>query len=192
MDPVTTDRLASHLKLISHTYTLSLSKFTAKLSQLVSDATEKFTEEETSITPPPIQILKVESECLAKVVEFLNHYETEPLDEITTPLTDNTFEGNVKQEWYREFVTVDNPMLFDLVTAANFMAIREYYFICMYMFMNIVILLQTVANLIFHSRQSEYCSSSFFFFSMLCLQHRTITRPNLPPGILSTHGEIGR
>jgi hypothetical protein len=50
------------------------------------------------------------------------------LNEIKTPLEDNTFEGVVKQEWYRNFVLeVDNPMLFDLVTAANFMAIREFY-----------------------------------------------------------------
>eukprot|EP00956_Cyclotella_meneghiniana_P042714 scaffold249306_cov73-Cyclotella_meneghiniana.AAC.1 len=93
----------------------------AKLSQLVSDATEKFSESEST---PPVEILKVESECLAKVVEFLNHYEKEPLEEIKTPLADNTFEGVVKQDWYRDFVAVDNPMLFDLVTAANFMAIQ--------------------------------------------------------------------
>ena len=70
--------------------------------------------------------LKVESECLEKVVEFLKHYEHEPLKEIKTPLEDNTFEGVVKQEWYRNFVQVDDPMLFDLVTAANFMAIRKF------------------------------------------------------------------
>ena len=96
---------------------------TAKLSQLVSDATEKF--EESDEPTPPVEILKVESECLAKVVEFLNHYDKETLVEIQTPLPDNTFEGVVKQKWYREYVKVDNPMLFDLVTAANFMAIRE-------------------------------------------------------------------
>jgi S-phase kinase-associated protein 1 len=93
----------------------------AKLSQLVSDATEKFDDQDTT---PDVEILKVESECLKKVVEFLEHYDKEPLDEIKTPLNDNTFEGVVKQEWYREFVSVDNPMLFDLVTAANFMAIQ--------------------------------------------------------------------
>jgi hypothetical protein len=98
----------------------------AKLSQLVSDATEKFDDQDTT---PDVEILKVESECLKKVVEFLEHYDKEPLDEIKTPLNDNTFEGVVKQEWYREFVSVDNPMLFDLVTAANFMAIREFLFL---------------------------------------------------------------
>lgn len=96
----------------------------AKLSQLVFDASENKEDDDDSDVP----IIKVESECLKKVVEFLKHYEQEPLNEIKTPLEDNTFEGVVKQEWYRNFVLeVDNPMLFDLVTAANFMAIREFY-----------------------------------------------------------------
>ena len=112
-----------------HPRLYSTSKMAAKLSQLVSDATEKFSESEST---PPVEILKVESECLAKVVEFLNHYEKEPLEEIKTPLADNTFEGVVKQDWYRDFVAVDNPMLFDLVTAANFMAIREYSFVLIF------------------------------------------------------------
>ncbi|KAL7517288.1 hypothetical protein ACHAWX_002219 [Stephanocyclus meneghinianus] len=93
----------------------------AKLSQLVFDASENKEDDDDSDVP----IIKVESECLKKVVEFLKHYEQEPLKEIKTPLEDNTFEGVVKQEWYRNFVLeVDNPMLFDLVTAANFMAIQ--------------------------------------------------------------------
>ena len=45
--------------------------------------------------------------------------------EIKTPLEDNNFEGNVKQEWYQNFLKgIDQPMLFDLVTAANFMSIQ--------------------------------------------------------------------
>lgn len=107
-------------------YSLDAAPLAAKLSQLVSDATEKL-EDDPSSESHDVEILKVESECLQKVVEFLNHYEEEPLVEITTPLRDNTFEGVVKQEWYRSFVAgVDNAMLFDLVTAANFMAIREF------------------------------------------------------------------
>lgn len=59
-------------------------------------------------------------------MEFLVHHLEEPLAEIKTPLEDNTFDGVVKQQFYRDFVKgVDQPMLFDLVTAANFMAIRE-------------------------------------------------------------------
>jgi len=75
--------------------------------------------------PEDVDIIKVDSSCLEKVVEFLKHYDDEPLKEIKTPLEENTFDGVVKQKWYRDFVKgVDQPMLFDLVTAANFMAIQ--------------------------------------------------------------------
>ena len=74
-----------------------------------------------------VEISKVNSDCLAKVVEFLKHHQTEPMTEIKTPLEDNTFEGVVKQEWYRAFVTgIDRSLLFELLMAANFMSVREY------------------------------------------------------------------
>jgi len=96
----------------------------ARLSQTVKDACGGDDDDET---PEDVEILKVGTPCLEKVVEFLKHHHTEPLSEIKTPLEDNTFEGVVKQKWYQDFVKgVDQPMLFDLVTAANFMAIREY------------------------------------------------------------------
>lgn len=103
----------------------------ARLSHVVRDAQA---EEDDGVidTPEDVQIIKVESRCLEKVVEFLKHYHEEPLVEIKTPLEDNTFEGNVKQEWYQNFLKgIDQPMLFDLVTAANFMAIRKFIlFVC--------------------------------------------------------------
>jgi len=94
----------------------------ARLSQTVKDACGGDDDDET---PEDVEILKVGTPCLEKVVEFLKHHHTEPLSEIKTPLEDNTFEGVVKQKWYQDFVKgVDQPMLFDLVTAANFMAIQ--------------------------------------------------------------------
>lgn len=84
-------------------------------------------EEDESASPEDVAFPKVETPCLEKVVEFLKHYETEPMTEITTPLVENTFDGVVKQEWYREFIKgLDQSMLFDLVTTANYMTIREW------------------------------------------------------------------
>ena len=83
-------------------------------------------DDDDDVSPEDVEIVKVDSPCLEKVVEFLKHYHEEPLNEIKTPLEENTFDGVVKQEWYRDFEKgVDQPMVFDLVTAANFMAIRE-------------------------------------------------------------------
>ena len=96
----------------------------ARLAQVVRDANDENDDGEID-SPEDVEILKVESPCLEKVVDFLKYYQTEQLTEIKTPLEDNTFEGNVKQEWYQNFVKgIDQPMLFDLVTAANFMAIQ--------------------------------------------------------------------
>ena len=96
----------------------------ARLSHVVRDANDENDDGDID-SPEDVQILKVESRCLEKVVEFLNHYHKEELAEIKTPLEDNTFEGNVKQEWYQNFLKgIDQPMLFDLVTAANFMSIQ--------------------------------------------------------------------
>jgi S-phase kinase-associated protein 1 len=96
----------------------------ARLSQTVKDACG---DDDDNGSPEDVDIIKVDSSCLQKVVEFLKHYDEEPLTEIKTPLEENTFDGVVKQTWYQDFVKgVDQPMLFDLVTAANFMAIREW------------------------------------------------------------------
>eukprot|EP01082_Thalassiosira_pseudonana_P003499 g3524.t1 g3524 contig12:2248609-2249297(+) len=96
----------------------------AILSQTVKDA-QSCEDDEENENPDDVEIVKVESRCLEKVVEFLVHHLEEPLAEIKTPLEDNTFDGVVKQQFYRDFVKgVDQPMLFDLVTAANFMAIQ--------------------------------------------------------------------
>ena len=87
-------------------------------------------DDEENEKPDDVDIVKVDSRCIEKVVEFLKHYDEEPLVEIKTPLEENTFDGVVKQKWYQDFVKgVDQPMLFDLVTAANFMAIREFLFL---------------------------------------------------------------
>jgi hypothetical protein len=42
---------------------------------------------------------------------------------ITTPLKSNRIE-EIVQEWYANFVNVDQTLLFELVTAANFMDIK--------------------------------------------------------------------
>lgn len=68
---------------------------------------------------------RVSTKCLAKVVEFLNHHEREPMKKITTPLIDHTFEGVVQQQWYRDYVQVDDLQLSELIAAANFMDIGE-------------------------------------------------------------------
>jgi len=42
--------------------------------------------------PKEIDVLRVNGECLGKVVEFLIHHKQEPMKEIETPLKGNTFD----------------------------------------------------------------------------------------------------
>lgn len=81
-------------------------------------------EEEEEGNEECIDIIKVGSSCLSKVVEFLKHHYEEPMNAIETPLNGNTLDEVVKQEWYRNFIGVEQSMVFELVTAANYMEIQ--------------------------------------------------------------------
>ncbi|KAL3759603.1 hypothetical protein ACHAWU_009750 [Discostella pseudostelligera] len=71
-----------------------------------------------------IPLPNVRSAVLAKVIEYCTHYKlVEPMTPITTPLKSNRIE-EIVQEWYANFVNVDQTLLFELVTAANFMDIK--------------------------------------------------------------------
>jgi S-phase kinase-associated protein 1 len=66
----------------------------------------------------------VSTDTLAKVVDFMVHYAQEAMTEIHTTHGGSSFNEIVKQVWYREFmVNMERPMLFDVVTAANYMAV---------------------------------------------------------------------
>ncbi|KAG7349540.1 Skp1 family, dimerization domain containing protein [Nitzschia inconspicua] len=99
----------------------------AKLSELIKDSVgDDFEEDDTM---PEIDVPRVKGDCLEKVVSFLQHYRKEPMKEIPTPLGGSSFNEVMDQEWYQQFVDDSNlgsrDMLFDLLTAANFMGIKE-------------------------------------------------------------------
>lgn len=83
--------------------------------------------DETFKSEPSVLCSRVSSNVLAKVVEFLNHHEREPMKKIDTPLIDHTFEGVVKQQWYRDYVEVDDLLLSEMFAAADFMNIGEHF-----------------------------------------------------------------
>mmetsp|Transcript_28726 Transcript_28726/g.43089 ORF Transcript_28726/g.43089 Transcript_28726/m.43089 type:complete len:150 (-) Transcript_28726:125-574(-) len=71
-----------------------------------------------------VDIPKVKSECLRKVIEFCEHYVKDPLNQITHTMEANSFDEIVTQKFYRDFVTVEQPLLFQLVQASNFLDIQ--------------------------------------------------------------------
>lgn len=82
----------------------------------------------TNATPDgsdAIELTRVDEATLEKVVEFLVHHMEEPMNEIPSSLEGGTFEEIVTQEWYRAFMrNEDTNMVFDLLTAANYMGIK--------------------------------------------------------------------
>lgn len=98
----------------------------AKLSNLVKDAIGCTEDDDEEDEDRVVEVVKVGSNCLSKVVEFLKHYAApgQKMAEIETPLKGDTVEEVVKEEWYRNFIEVDQALLFELVTAANFLDIK--------------------------------------------------------------------
>ena len=113
-----------------------------KMSELVKTMIdEDQNEEEAQEIPLP----NVKSAILSKVIEFTKHYKEEPMNEIEKVGTNNfSFVGGpvdneliyfsqplksanmaeVVQEWYSNFIAVDQEILFELILAANYMDIK--------------------------------------------------------------------
>lgn len=92
----------------------------AKLSDFVLDTTNTMPDGSAAI-----ELQRVDEATLEKVVEFLIHHMDEPMNEIPTPLGGNSFNEIVEQPWYRSFIQdLERPMVFDLLTAANYMQIK--------------------------------------------------------------------
>lgn len=71
-----------------------------------------------------IPLPNVKDAVLAKVIQYCTHYKTvEAMTPIQTPLKSSKIEDLV-QPWYADFVKVEHALLFELVTAANFMDIK--------------------------------------------------------------------
>lgn len=94
----------------------------AQLSELVRNSLDDGDDDSDSV----IDLLgRVSTDTLAKIVEFMNHYDEERMNDIPTPLPGISFNEIVEQEWYNNFmVDMDRDMLFDVLTASNYMGIK--------------------------------------------------------------------
>lgn len=80
-------------------------------------------EEEDNKNLMEIPLPNVKSEILRKVIEFCEHYRTEPMSEIEKPLKSANM-TDVVQTWYSDFVELEQVVLFELILAANYMDIK--------------------------------------------------------------------
>tara|TARA_B110000305_G_scaffold181368_1_gene201204 strand:+ start:201 stop:542 length:342 start_codon:yes stop_codon:yes gene_type:complete len=82
-----------------------------------------FPENEDDEEKQEIPLPNVKTVVLAKVIEFCKQYQTEKMSEIEKPLRSAVM-GEVVQEWYANFVNVEQEILFELILAANYMDIK--------------------------------------------------------------------
>ena len=70
-----------------------------------------------------IPLPNVKAVVLQKVIEFCQKHREEPMNEIEKPLKSSNMK-EVVQEWFAEFVEVEQSLLFELILAANYMDIK--------------------------------------------------------------------
>ena len=68
-----------------------------------------------------IPIANVDKPMMTRVVEFVNKYKEAPFTPIEKPLPSTDMTQLGLDEWYVNFVNVDQQTLFDLVLAANYL-----------------------------------------------------------------------
>lgn len=112
-----------------------ISMAAARISEFIRDAygdagDREDDDDDDDSNPVEIEVPRVRGPCLKKVVDFMKHHHEEAMKEIPTPLGGSNFNEVMDQKWYQDFVSDENlgennDMLFDLLTAANFMGIKE-------------------------------------------------------------------
>jgi len=92
----------------------------AKMSELVKTMVDEDQDENEA---QEIPLPNVKSSILAKVIEFCQHYKLNPMEEIEKPLKSANMH-EVVDEWYANYVAVEQEVLFELILAANYMDIK--------------------------------------------------------------------
>lgn len=100
---------------------ISVAKMSALVETTIDDEED---DEDNGGGGAEIPLPNVKGAVLAKVIEYCTHYtNVEEMTAISTPLKCSKIE-EVVQQWYADYVKVEQVMLFELVTAANFMDIK--------------------------------------------------------------------
>jgi hypothetical protein len=97
----------------------NLSKYVSMMTDDI-DETDETTDEELEDIP----VMRVNSQLLRMIVNFMHYYADDPMMTIEKPLVSNNL-GDVVQRWYAMFIIrLDDEVLYDLINAANYMFIQ--------------------------------------------------------------------
>ena len=88
---------------------------------MVHTSNSRFSDNGTTLDIP---LSEVNVEVLEKVIEFCEHYLTEPMTEIERPLKSATKMEDFVQKWYADFVDEKQDLLFGLIMAAESIGIE--------------------------------------------------------------------
>lgn len=91
------------------------------MSTLVATTIDDDADDEDEVREIPLP--NVKEIVLRKVIDYCQHYKEDPMTPIQTPLKSSKLEDLV-QPWYVSFVDVEQQLLFEMVTAANFMDVK--------------------------------------------------------------------
>jgi len=94
----------------------------AQVSKFVADILKDETDTSDE-AGPTVPIPSVRADILTKIIDFCTHYKTEPMKKIDQPLKSSNIAETV-QQYYSDFVTVEQSLLFELMLAANYMHIQ--------------------------------------------------------------------
>jgi S-phase kinase-associated protein 1 len=88
----------------------------AEMSVLIREMLADDEEEDS----PEIPLPNVQKDILDKVIEFCKHHVNDPMPEIEKPLKSNNM-SEVVPEWDAGFIDVEQPTLFAIILAANYL-----------------------------------------------------------------------
>lgn len=95
----------------------------AKMSKLVELALDDDIFAEDTGADREVQLPKVTAAVMTKIIEFCEHYQTEGMTAIETPIRSTNI-ADMVQPFYVEYVNLERSMLFEIVCAANYMDIK--------------------------------------------------------------------
>ena len=70
-----------------------------------------------------IPLMNVNDKCMIKIIEFMKYYHTNKMKNIEKPLKSSNLK-DIIQEWYADFIDLEQDFLFSLVNAANYLDIQ--------------------------------------------------------------------
>jgi S-phase kinase-associated protein 1 len=106
-----------------HEVPLAVAKMSTLVATTIDDDDDDDDDDDEDIDRE-IPLPNVKDSVLTKVIEYCTHHSTvEAMTQIQTPLKSSKIEDLV-QPWYAEFVRIEQSLLFELVTAANFMDVK--------------------------------------------------------------------